>query len=59
MKVLERATVAGLEIEYELRGTGEPEFLIHRGVREIWAEPLHSELLNEAVGLIAYPLAYD
>jgi pimeloyl-ACP methyl ester carboxylesterase len=39
----ERAAVAGLELEYELRGSGEPVVLIHWGVSAAWAEPLVDE----------------
>jgi pimeloyl-ACP methyl ester carboxylesterase len=40
---LERAAVDGLELEYDLRGTGEPVLLIHWGVSVVWAEPLLGE----------------
>ena len=40
---LERAVVDGLELEYELRGRGEPVVLIHWGVCAAWAEPLMDE----------------
>jgi pimeloyl-ACP methyl ester carboxylesterase len=43
MKVMERATVGGVELEYELRGSGEPVVLIHWGVSATWAEPLLEE----------------
>ncbi len=43
MKVMERATVDGLELAYELRGSGEPVVLIHWGVSAAWAEPLLEE----------------
>jgi pimeloyl-ACP methyl ester carboxylesterase len=43
MKVMERAAVDGLELEYELRGSGEPVVLIHWGVSATWAEPLLGE----------------
>lgn len=43
MKELERATVDGLELEYELRGSGEPVVLIHWGLSAAWAEPLLDE----------------
>jgi pimeloyl-ACP methyl ester carboxylesterase len=36
----ERATVDGLDLEYELQGTGDPVVLIHWGVSATWAEPL-------------------
>jgi pimeloyl-ACP methyl ester carboxylesterase len=43
MKAMERAAVDGLELAYELRGSGEPVVLIHWGVGAAWAEPLSSE----------------
>ena len=43
MRAMERATVDGLELEYELRGSGEPVVLIHWGVSATWAEPLLDE----------------
>jgi pimeloyl-ACP methyl ester carboxylesterase len=43
MKVMERATIGGVELEYELRGSGEPVVLIHWGVSATWAEPLLEE----------------
>jgi hypothetical protein len=40
--MLNRISVNGTELEYELRGTGgeEPVVLIHWGVAAKWAEPL-------------------
>src|SRR5262245_29795474 len=40
MKVMERAAIDDVELEYELQGSGEPVVLIHWGVSAIWAEPL-------------------
>jgi pimeloyl-ACP methyl ester carboxylesterase len=40
---MERADVDGLELEYELRGSGQPVVLIHWGVCATWAEPLTAE----------------
>jgi pimeloyl-ACP methyl ester carboxylesterase len=40
---MERAAVDGLELEYELRGSGEPVVLIHWGLSAAWAEPLMGE----------------
>jgi pimeloyl-ACP methyl ester carboxylesterase len=40
---MERAAVDGLELEYELRGSGEPVVLIHWGLAAAWAEPLMDE----------------
>jgi hypothetical protein len=37
---LDRVAVNGVELEYELRGTGEPVVLIHWGAGAVWAEPL-------------------
>ena len=38
--MLQRATVNGVDLEYELRGSGEPVVLIHWGVGTVWAGPL-------------------
>ena len=43
MRHMERAAVDGLELEYEVRGSGEPVVLIHWGVGAAWAEPLLDE----------------
>jgi 3-oxoadipate enol-lactonase len=40
---MERTGVDGLELAYELRGSGEPVVLIHWGVSAAWAEPLMTE----------------
>jgi pimeloyl-ACP methyl ester carboxylesterase len=40
---MERAVVDGLELEYELRGSGEPVVLIHWGLCAAWAAPLMDE----------------
>jgi pimeloyl-ACP methyl ester carboxylesterase len=40
---MKRAAVGGLELEYELRGTGDPVVLIHWGLCASWAEPLLNE----------------
>jgi pimeloyl-ACP methyl ester carboxylesterase len=37
---MERAAIDGVELEYELRGAGDPVVLIHWGVSATWAEPL-------------------
>ena len=37
---LRRVNVDGIELEYEVRGTGEPVLLIHAGVFAGWFEPL-------------------
>jgi 3-oxoadipate enol-lactonase len=55
MKVMERAAVDGLELEYELRGAGEPVVLIHWGVSATWAEPLLDEpVLGDRYRLLSY-----
>jgi pimeloyl-ACP methyl ester carboxylesterase len=43
MSEMERVEVDGLELEYELRGSGDPVVLIHWGVSATWAEPLLEE----------------
>jgi pimeloyl-ACP methyl ester carboxylesterase len=40
---MKRATINGLGLEYELRGSGDPVALIHWGVSAAWAEPLLDE----------------
>jgi pimeloyl-ACP methyl ester carboxylesterase len=37
---IDRADIGGVELEYELRGTGEPVVLVHWGVCAAWAGPL-------------------
>jgi pimeloyl-ACP methyl ester carboxylesterase len=55
MKVMHRADVGGVELEYELRGSGEPVVLIHWGVSAIWAEPLLDEpALADHYRLLSY-----
>lgn len=55
MRVMERAAVDGLELEYELRGAGEPVVLIHWGVSATWAEPLLDEpALADRYRLLSY-----
>lgn len=36
----QQVTINGVDLEYELRGTGEPVVLIHWGVCAVWAGPL-------------------
>jgi pimeloyl-ACP methyl ester carboxylesterase len=43
MTVTERAAVDGVDLAYELRGSGDPVVLIHWGVSATWAEPLMEE----------------
>ena len=40
MKQMHRANLNGIELEYEVRGAGEPVVLVHWGVSAKWAEPL-------------------
>jgi pimeloyl-ACP methyl ester carboxylesterase len=52
---MDRATVEGIELHYELRGSGEPVVLIHRGVASAFAEPLLAEpALADAHQLLNY-----
>ena len=52
---MERADVGGLELVYELRGSGEPVVLIHWGVGVVWAEPLLEEpALADRYRLLSY-----
>jgi pimeloyl-ACP methyl ester carboxylesterase len=55
MQAMERAAVDGVELAYELRGSGEPVVLIHWGVGAAWAEPLSSEpALADCYRLLSY-----
>jgi pimeloyl-ACP methyl ester carboxylesterase len=40
---MKRARIDGIELAYELQGTGEPVVLIHWGVGALWAQPLLDE----------------
>jgi pimeloyl-ACP methyl ester carboxylesterase len=40
---MDRAPIEGIELHYELRGSGEPVVLIHWGVASAFAEPLLNE----------------
>jgi pimeloyl-ACP methyl ester carboxylesterase len=52
---MKRAPIDGLELEYELRGFGEPVVLIHWGVSATWAEPLVNEpALADHYRLLSY-----
>lgn len=52
---MKRTTVDGLDLEYELRGSGEPVVLIHWGVGTAWAEPLLAEpALADQYRLLSY-----
>jgi pimeloyl-ACP methyl ester carboxylesterase len=52
---MERTDVGGLELSYELRGSGEPVVLIHWGVGAVWAGPLLAEpALADHYRLLSY-----
>jgi pimeloyl-ACP methyl ester carboxylesterase len=52
---MERAAVDGLQLEYELRGSGDPVVLIHWGVCAAWAHPLMEEAaLADRYRLLSY-----
>jgi pimeloyl-ACP methyl ester carboxylesterase len=52
---MRRARVDGIELEYELRGAGEPVVLIHWGVGVVWAQPLLDQpALAEGYRLLSY-----
>jgi pimeloyl-ACP methyl ester carboxylesterase len=52
---MERAAVDGVELEYELRGSGEPVVLIHWGLCAAWGEPLMDEpALSDVHRLLRY-----
>ena len=53
-----RVAIEGLELEYELRGSGEPVVLIHWGVSAAWAGPLvHEAALADRHLLLSYDRA--
>lgn len=54
MQLKERAAVDGIELEYELRGSGEPVVLIHWGVSATWAEPLLEQPALSDYRLLSY-----
>jgi pimeloyl-ACP methyl ester carboxylesterase len=51
---MDRAPVEGIELEYELRGSGEPVVLIHWGVASVFAEPLLDEPALVDYRLLSY-----
>ena len=52
---MERALLDGMELEYELKGFGEPVVLIHWGICAKWAEPLLVEpALADQYALLRY-----
>ena len=38
-----RAAVEGVELEYQTRGAGEPDVLVHAGIFADWYQPLLQE----------------
>jgi hypothetical protein len=40
---MSRATIDGLELEYEIRGSGPPVVLVHAGIFAEWFKPLLDE----------------
>ena len=52
---MEQAAIDGIEVEYELQGSGEPVVVIHWGVSARWAEPLLAEpILAERYRVLRY-----
>jgi pimeloyl-ACP methyl ester carboxylesterase len=52
---VDRTRIDGVELDYELRGSGEPVVLIHWGVGVVWAQPLLEELaLADGYRLLTY-----
>ena len=55
---LNRAILDGIELEYEVRGVGEPVILVHAGVFAEWFEPLMNEqALTGRYRVVRYPRA--
>ncbi len=55
MKQMTRATLDGIELEYEVRGAGEPVVLVHAGVLAEWFQPLLQErALTERYQVVSY-----
>jgi pimeloyl-ACP methyl ester carboxylesterase len=54
-KMLNRAVLDGIELEYEIRGTGDPVILVHAGVFPEWFKPfLNEPALNSRYRLVRY-----
>ena len=52
---MERVAIDGLELEYELIGSGEPVVLVHWGLCAWWAQPLLAEpALADRFALLRY-----
>ena len=55
---MKRAALDGLELEYELRGAGEPVVLLHWGMCAAWARPLQdAPALRDRYRLLSYDRA--
>jgi pimeloyl-ACP methyl ester carboxylesterase len=55
---MQRAGIDGLELQYELRGSGDPVVLLHWGVCAAWAEPIMEQpLLVDHYLLLRYDRA--
>jgi pimeloyl-ACP methyl ester carboxylesterase len=54
MQLKERVAVDGIELEYTLRGSGEPIVLIHWGVSATWVKPLLDQPALAGNSLLAY-----
>jgi 3-oxoadipate enol-lactonase len=55
MERMDRSRAGGIELEYEVRGTGEPVVLIHAGVCAGWFIPLMSQpVLTDRFRLVRY-----
>jgi pimeloyl-ACP methyl ester carboxylesterase len=55
MKQMDRAALEGIELEYEVRGVGEPVVLIHPGHFADWLTPLLDEpALTDRYRLVSY-----
>ena len=51
---MERAEVEGLELEYELHGSGQPVVLLHWGIAASWGEPFEQEHALARFRLVRY-----
>lgn len=55
MRPLDRAALGDVELEYEIRGAGEPVVLVHHGAGADWFKPLLEEpVLNRRYRLLRY-----
>src|SRR5262245_49029589 len=54
-KMLNRSNLNGIELEYEIKGTGEPVILAHAGVLHEFFKPLFNEpALTERYRIVRY-----